>query len=549
MTGFKKSMKRLSVLLLAVLVSASMIPFAGDYVFAADRAVVKAAKEAGVDVSDKKQLKAFSDALEEADIDVYAADDQDGDQGVPAITTEDGAAAGDKVPIARETGNTADVAEKKAKGGKSIKNATDFPELSEFENALDGSFAAGQTKHCEFTDESGKRYFAYRFTAQKSGTYFFYADGSNLDTCGAVMDSDGEMQSDDDSGEEYQQFKVSFDATAGKVYYLIVKPYDSEDNGSFDLHLVIDEYTASINVTNNKATGKATVTGTVQGDKFYDIYVDGSSCNAGISGKTSFSVTIDMKNYDVGYHEISAQLYDRDVYVYYKYAVPTYIYSAPSLKKSDFTTWSKYFVYTNNSDYYNNDYDCGVYVDYKKKGGKWQNNYGPVSKYSTGKRTGLKANKYYYVRAHYGKKVSYNGKSYFFTGKALGKVSKAVKIKTGKKKKPKIKSIKITKAKQFSRTFTYTTWIYIGGYGYPRTTVYRQWYTSFKVTVKLKKKTGAKGIYIGSKRLKGNKKTYSTNFTVYGKYKGKKIKVGVCSYQNNTYKGYSPSVTKKVKVK
>ena len=65
----------------------------------------------------------------------------------------------------------------------------------------------------------------------------------------------------------------------------------------------------------------------------------------------------------------------------------------------------------------------------------------------------------------------------------------------------------------------------------------------------MKKKPGVAGIYIGSKHVKGNKKTYTAKFTLSGKKKGKKVKVSVYSYMNPTYGGWSGKIFKKVKVK
>ena len=140
---------------------------------------------------------------------------------------------------------------------------------------------------------------------------------------------------------------------------------------------------------------------------------------------------------------------------------------------------------------------------------------------------------------------SYKNKTYFWSGKSRGKVSKTFKIKTGKAKKLKVKSIKISNAKVRSSSFTYI--LYIGSWGYPRTITY--YYTTFDVTVKLKKKPGTKGICINKIMLKGNKKKYKTSMSVSGKVKGHKIKFSLCSYQNATYKGYSKVVKKKAKVK
>ena len=49
--------------------------------------------------------------------------------------------------------------------------------------------------------------------------------------------------------------------------------------------------------------------------------------------------------------------------------------------------------------------------------------------------------------------------------------------------------------------------------------------------------------------MKGNKKTYATNFTLSGKKKGKKISVSVYSYMSPVYGGLSGKVLKNVKVK
>lgn len=492
----------------------------GDGAKASKSEAVKAAKEAGIDISDLE----IAEGNDESD--------------VPAITMADGSDVDeDAVPAAEP--------EQK---GKKLSSMTNFPALDEVDPETIGDIAvsASTPNLCEIGD--GGETVTYRFTAPKTATFIFWSD-SSTDTCGRILDADGnEIYSNDDGGNG-NNFRIEFPATSGQTYYLQVNLYNTSNTGQFDVYIAPDEYTASINVKTYKASGNAYITGTATGDTFYDIYVDGSRVYSDISGKTSFAYTLDMKNYDVGFHTISAELSNHAASVTYRYAVPTYIYSKPSIKRSHFTTGSKYFVFENSGNSYSKDSSCKVYLDYKKKGGKWKNNYGPVDNYSSGKKKSLKPNTWYYVRAHYGKKVSYGGKTYFFTGKETGKKSANVKIKTGKKSKPPVKSITITKAKQFSRTYSYTTWIYIGGYGYPTYHTYTQWYTSFKVTVKMKKKPGAKGIYIGNVRCKGNKKKYTADFTVTGKQKGKKLKVAVCTYQSPIYMAYSPSYTKKVKVR
>lgn len=541
-------MKRLCVILLAVALTVTMAPIGGAFAYAkTDDAVIEAAQDAGVDVTNKEEVDAFAGALDEAGIDLSSPDiavTGDDEADVPEIAAEGGGAACvDCVPAVEVPVK----AKKAAKAGKKIKSGSFDP----VDDATAIEIVSGGRTDCAI--ENAGATVTYKFVPTKTGTYIFYSDTSSYDPKAQVLSSGGEELGDNDdidySGGN-RNFRISFSATAGQTYYLQVVLYNESDTGTFDVYLMPDEYTAKINVSFNKKTGKATVSGTATGDTFCGLYVDGSKTGNSISGQKTFSgAVIDMKNYDVGFHTISAELTNHDAVVIYNYAVPTYIYGKPSVKRANFTTTSKCFTFENSGNYYSKDSSCKVYLDYKKKGGKWKNNYGPVDNYSSGTKKKLKPNTWYYVRGHYGKKVKYNGKTYFFSGKTVGYKSGSAKIKTGKKKKPAVKSIKITKAKQFSQSYTYTTTIYIGGYGYSTVHYVTQWYTSFKVTVKLKKKPGTAGIYIGNVRKKGNKKTYTHNFTVYGKQKGKKLKVEVRSYQNAVYKGYSPKCTKTVKVR
>ncbi|MBQ3924754.1 MAG: hypothetical protein II696_04510, partial [Firmicutes bacterium] len=499
-----------------------------------------------VDIQSKEELEAFEQALAEEGIDFDSlVSESPEESSAPTIFSEDGTEVGiDAVPA--EPVKPPKKASK-AKMGKSIKG---YPtEAVDPTTAI--TIASKQKKHCVV--EADDQTFTYKFVAPKSGKFFFYSEGS-LDAVGRIMEYDSatdsytEVDSDDQSGSN-DNFRITLNAVSGKTYYLQAKLWYSDERGEFDVVIYPDEYTASISVK-TYPSGNAYVTGKATGDTFYDIYVDGNRVYADIDGKTSFAYTIDMKEYSVGFHTISAGLNNHDAEVVYKYAVPTYIYQAPSIKTSCFETGRKCFTFSNNGNSYKYDSDCGTYVDYKKKGGKkWKQNYGPVTSYGSGKVKGLKPNTFYYIRAHYGKVVSYGGKSYFFTGKAKSKVSKNVKVKTGKKSKPPVKKIKISKVKQFKRTFSYTLWINYGGYMVPRYISNTYWYTSFKCTVYMKKKPKAAGIYIGNVQCKGNKKKYTADFTVSGKQKGKKLKFSVCTYQNATYKGFSPYYKKKVRIK
>ena len=193
-------------------------------------------------------------------------------------------------------------------------------------------------------------------------------------------------------------------------------------------------------------------------------------------------------------------------------------------------------------------------LDYRLKGKKWKNGYGPFGTSKTVKRSKLKSAKKYQIRTYFAKKFTYGGKKYIITGKQMGKKSKVATVKTGGKKL-KIKSIKISKVKVTSKMVYrgrpgYIWDPYYGRYnfgirfGYEKETV-----TQFKITVKLKKKPNAKGIMIGNQMVKGNKKKYTKLFTLTGNQKGKKLTFSFCSYQNGTYKGYSKLVRKKKTIK
>ncbi len=274
-----------------------------------------------------------------------------------------------------------------------------------------------------------------------------------------------------------------------------------------------------------------------------------------ISGKTSFTKKIDTTKYDVGYHELKAEMKNGKE-VYTSNVFPTKIYDKPTLKKNDnfLSTGSKYICYR---PYFTVPpiYD-GVYMQlYDTKTKKWGDVYGPYPSYEIlrtryfvgNPKTGgtkIQSNRTYKIRTFFAKQTKYAGKKYYL----FGPMSRTLKIKTGKAKKPAVKSIKITKAKQKKiKLVGHAHWD-AGGVWHPYTSSYT-WTTTYKVTVKLKKKPGTVGIYIGSKKIKGNKKTYTATFTDSGKLKGKKIKVDVCSYNDSRIGAYSPVVSKRVKVR
>ncbi len=297
--------------------------------------------------------------------------------------------------------------------------------------------------------------------------------------------------------------------------------------------------TASLNVTLHESTGTLEVSGNVSEDEFDYLCVDGYY-EQSLSG-SSFSTTLDMKNFDVGYHSISAKLYHSDGEVYYPQAVPTYVYEKPENKLNSYTTGKNYFVFTGGD----NTKGCDTFLEYKKSGGKWSAPQGPFS-YGDAKKKGLKSNTKYTTRTYYGAVVNYNNTNYLFTGKDRGLVSTARTMKTAMGKKPPVKSVSIKSKKQWS----YSYWVHYYNYGvYAYSKKYTVWQTKAKITVKMKKKPGTTGIYVGNIKMKGNKNSYSKTVTLSGKQKGKRLKVCIQSYQHTVYGGFSPKYHKKVRVR
>jgi len=167
---------------------------------------------------------------------------------------------------------------------------------------------------------------------------------------------------------------------------------------------------------------------------------------------------------------------------------------------------------------------------------------------------GLKANTVYRTRIRYGDYIDYLGKSYLF----LGPVKNTTTFKTGKAKAPKIKSVKIKAIKVKRHKHRVAGHYYWTGYRLIWIGPYTEKYYTckFKVTIKLKKKPGAKGIWVDGTFLKGNKKKYTKIITpTYNYYRKKppkglkKVKISIKSYQSKSYGGFSPANTKKVKIK
>ncbi|MBQ9059703.1 MAG: hypothetical protein IJ128_00995 [Firmicutes bacterium] len=314
----------------------------------------------------------------------------------------------------------------------------------------------------------------------------------------------------------------------------------------------------------NQYSGLAHIKVSVSGGKtFGNLQVDSTLLLASFNGKkSSIDLDIDLSSCSIGYHYIFLEVYDKNknvVEVWYVQDVPVTIPDKPTYT-GVFNVYSKSLsIYPYNMAGANAAYK--LYLEYSSNGGKsWQRS-GYMQRNSITlyidqgfSISGLKANKKYLTRLRYGTTASKTDGS---TGLLLGPPLNTGTKKTGKAKKPAIKSVKVKAIKvkyHKNKVPGHYEWvgnslIWIGPYT-------EKYYTcKYKVTIKLKKKPGTKGIYVNGKYLKGNKKKYTVKFTPYPNYfvkkppKGQKFKVTIKSYQAKSYGGFSPAYSKKKKVK
>ena len=338
-----------------------------------------------------------------------------------------------------------------------------------------------------------------------------------------------------------------------------------------------DFFTWSVSVSGKKATVKGTIKDPYKNVlTFAGLYMDGKE-SGNMAKKIlsdSFSTTIDMSDYNIGYHTLYALFFattngsnvydainnnDTSNMAYdwrAKKKVASKITAKPNYSGKFYYVYSKYFEFYP----FNFGKNLGtekLYMEYKIKGTKkWKRTgYMKANSIKLYMEQGytikkLKPNKTYQTRLRYGRYVTYSkdiggdGKSYFFGGP----VRNTKTIKTGNAKKPAIKSVKVkaVKVKKHKvKHYGYYTGVYL----------YTEKYYTYKVkvTVKLKKKPGAAGIWINGKFVKGNKKKYTVTLpgSSYSakKPKGKKFKVNVCSYKGKSYGGLSPLYKKTKKIK
>ena len=322
--------------------------------------------------------------------------------------------------------------------------------------------------------------------------------------------------------------------------------------------------------------GSFTLTGNSPESPFQDLQIETAEgkfvdlITSEVSGKNKFSYRFDVSKYDPGVYymtgnlkngkKVNLSIYAPSEKAFYDTYFRVGIYEAPQIAKNTnfFSTGSNYICFrpyfTVNPAY------GAVYIQlYDTKTKEWGDIYGPFGSYEIlrtdyfkGNKndggTKIKANRTYKVVALYGKEVTSRSGSKLVSSYINGPFSNEVTVKTGKGSKPAVKSVsaKVTKVKkikliQKAHWDVYGKWV-------PYKESYT-WTTTYKVTVKLKKKPGTKGICIGDKRIKGNKKTYTATFTDSGKLKGKKITVGICTYNDTTLGAYSPTFKKKIKIR
>ena len=325
--------------------------------------------------------------------------------------------------------------------------------------------------------------------------------------------------------------------------------------------------------------GSFTLTGHSISSPFKNLVIydgEGNQCDtvsSGVDGEKDFQFTFDVSKYDVGLYSMVGMLkngtmLDLSIYspsedAYYKTYFMSPILEKPAIKcNSDF--FSTGYNYICFRPYFNVPKDSHtqealfgyIWLQlYDTKTGEWGDKYGPFDSYENlytayfkGNKsdggTKIAANRTYKVRVLYRKEVKYNGTDWTLEGPA----SNVVTLKTGKSTKPAVKSMtaKATKVKK-TKLITKAHWdIYGKWHPYSEETI---WTTTYKITVKLKKKPGTKGMYVGGVKCKGNKLTYKATFTDSGKLKGKKVKIGICTYNDDKVGGYGKPYSKKVKIK
>ncbi len=319
----------------------------------------------------------------------------------------------------------------------------------------------------------------------------------------------------------------------------------------------------NLTITQSGTTVK--VTGTVaQPWSLAYLYVDGTEV-ASLSGQ-SVNSTINMNNYATGYHTVALGVLNytdkiADI-IGKKYIVSNTITAKPGYNGvfEVYSNYLNYFPY----DMAGNNAAGNLYMEYIPSGGKTWARSGYMKRNSiklyiqqSYSIKGLRPNTVYHTRIRYGTYATYStgwggdGKSYFFGGP----VRNTTMIKTGVASKPAIKSVQVKAVNiKYHKVRHPGYYNYVGGTLFWHSAYTEKFYTcNVKITVKLKKKPGTKGLWINGKFVQGNKKTYTAKFTPYPNYYAKrprgryKYLVSICTGQDAKWGGYSPLYQKNKK--
>ena len=315
----------------------------------------------------------------------------------------------------------------------------------------------------------------------------------------------------------------------------------------------------------NRYKGRAHIKASVtEGKTFRNLQVDDSLLlNAFDCKSSSADLDIDLSPCSIGYHVIFLEVCDKNknvVEVWYAADIPVTISEKPTYKGVWEVYSKKLNIYPYNIAGANSSYN--LYLEYSSNGGKTWKRSGYMQKNMITLATeqgftqrGLKPNKKYKTRLRYGITATkvMDGSTGLLLGPALNTGTK----KTGKAKKPPIKSVKVKAINvKFHKHRVPGHYEWVGNSLIWIKAYTEKYYTcKYKVIVKMKKKPGTKGIWVNGKFIKGNKKTYTVKFTPYPNYfvkkppKGlKKVTVKIRSYQSKKYYGFSPTYKKKKKV-
>ena len=364
--------------------------------------------------------------------------------------------------------------------------------------------------------------------------------------------------------------------------------------GGADLSALLDDLGGAVSnaapnavqhsVTITQSGSTVTIKGSVPSQYVLGgVIVDETFLTTNIFGSSvDYSFNINNGSFATGYHTVVVGIYQKNADGgagdYVEYIMQKYIEANVITDKPTYV--GRYEVYSNYFNIYPFQMSAfgfaapRLYLEYSSDNGKTWKRSGYMKPGGVKlaieegyKISGLQPNTTYKTRLRYGEAVTYStrydgdGESYIFLGPALNSTT----IKTGKAAKPSVKSVtvKATNVKYHKTPvpghyeWAGTSLIWIGSFT-------EKYYTcKVKVTVNLKKKPGAKGLWIAvndgfgvtEKFVKGDKKTYTFSFTPHVNYFSKKpnkcnlkYTVTVRSGQSSKWGGYSPSWSKAQKL-